>query len=104
MILYPVLTTQEELIASIRPGVTSVDSLYRDMQALLGKHLQSVGLIERDAQYLLARVHEFCPHHVSHHLGNSQSEIRLRLTDQSQGWTSMTAGGWTRSGPWNLGW
>jgi len=64
-----VLATQEELIASIRPGVTSVDSLYRDMQALFGKHLQSVGLIERDAQYLMARVHEFCPHHVSHYLG-----------------------------------
>ena len=29
-----VLATQEELIASIRPGVTSVDSLYRDMQVL----------------------------------------------------------------------
>ena len=27
-----VLTTQAELIASIRPGVTSVDSLYKDMQ------------------------------------------------------------------------
>lgn len=27
-----VLATQEELIASIRPGVTSVDSLYKDMQ------------------------------------------------------------------------
>ena len=27
-----VLNTQEELIASIRPGVTSVDSLYKDMQ------------------------------------------------------------------------
>ena len=29
-----VLATQEELIASIRPGVTSVDSLYRDMQVV----------------------------------------------------------------------
>ena len=27
-----VLNTQEELIASIRLGVTSVDSLYKDMQ------------------------------------------------------------------------
>ena len=64
-----VLDTQQSLISSIVPGGTSVDSLYRDMQTQLGQHLQEVGLIERDAQYLTARVHEFCPHHVSHYLG-----------------------------------
>ena len=63
-----VLDTQTSLIAGIVPGVTTIDSLYRDMQTLLGKHLTSVGLIEKDAQYLTARVHEFCPHHVSHYL------------------------------------
>ena len=63
-----VLDTQVSLISSIVPGVTSVDTLYRDMQAVMGKHLQMVGLIEKDAQYLSARVHEFCPHHVSHYL------------------------------------
>ena len=64
-----VLDTQTSLISSLTPGVTTVDSLYRDMQTLLGVHLQDLGLIARDAQYLSARVHELCPHHVSHYLG-----------------------------------
>lgn len=64
-----VLETQLSLISSIVPGVTTVDILYRDMQSLLAKHLQAVGLIDKEAQYLSARVHEFCPHHVSHYLG-----------------------------------
>ena len=41
----------------------------RDMQTCLGKHLQHLGLIEEGAEYLSARTHEFCPHHVSHYLG-----------------------------------
>ena len=64
-----VLETQLSLISSIRPGTSTVDSLYRDMQASLGKHLQHLGLIEEEAEYLTARTHEFCPHHVSHYLG-----------------------------------
>jgi len=64
-----VLDTQLSLISNIRPGITTVDSLYRDMQVVLGKHLQQLGLIEAGAEYLSARTHDFCPHHVSHYLG-----------------------------------
>jgi len=64
-----VLDTQISLIKTICPGISTVDSLYRDMQKTLGKHLQQLGLIEEGAKYLSARTHEFCPHHVSHYLG-----------------------------------
>jgi len=64
-----VLDTQQRLIASIVPGVTTIDGLYKDMQDILGKNLQSVGLIDKNTEYLTARTHEFCPHHVSHYLG-----------------------------------
>lgn len=64
-----VLDTQQRLIASIVPGVTTIDGLYKDMQDILGRNLQSIGLIDKDTEYLSARTHEFCPHHVSHYLG-----------------------------------
>ena len=34
----------------------------------LGKNLQSLGLIDKNSEYIGARTHEFCPHHVSHYL------------------------------------
>ena len=64
-----VLDTQLTLINNIQPGTTTVDSLYRDMQTILGKNIQQLGLIEKGAEHLHARTHEFCPHHVSHYLG-----------------------------------
>ena len=80
-----VLDTQQRLISSIVPGVTTIDGLYRDMQVItcqsgraiiffvqniLGKNLQSIGLIDpKEEKYMSARTHEFCPHHVSHYLG-----------------------------------
>ena len=51
-----VLETQLSLISSIVPGVTTIDTLYRGMQNLLAKHLQSVGLIDKNSQYLSARL------------------------------------------------
>jgi len=65
-----VLDTQQRLIHSIVPGVTTIDGLYRDMQDILGKNLQNIGLIDpNEEKYLHARTHGFCPHHVSHYLG-----------------------------------
>jgi len=64
-----VLETQQELLANIVPGVTTIDGLYRNMQEYLGKNLQSLGLIDKNSEYISARTHEFCPHHVSHYLG-----------------------------------
>lgn len=63
------LAVQLQLVAGIRPGLSSVDSLYRDMQQLLARELGSLGLVDRDGPYLSARVHDLCPHHVSHYLG-----------------------------------
>ena len=62
------LAVQLQLVAGIRPGLSSVDSLYRDMQQLLARELGSLGLVDRDGPYLSARVHDLCPHHVSHYL------------------------------------
>eukprot|EP00092_Neocalanus_flemingeri_P024502 GFUD01026570.1.p1 GENE.GFUD01026570.1~~GFUD01026570.1.p1 ORF type:complete len:491 (+),score=99.26 GFUD01026570.1:57-1529(+) len=65
-----VLDTQQRLIRGIVPGVTTINGLYNDMQDILGKNLQNIGLIDpNDEKYLSARTHEFCPHHVSHYLG-----------------------------------
>jgi len=64
-----VLDTQRKIIDSIVPGTTTVDGLYGKMQAFLGRNLQEIGLIDKNVEYLSAKTHEFCPHHVSHYLG-----------------------------------
>jgi len=65
-----VLDTQQKLIHSIEPGTTTIDGLYRKMLVLLGQNLLEIGLIRpEDEKYVGARAADFCPHHVSHHLG-----------------------------------
>lgn len=60
---------QQQLIAGIQPGVTSIDSLYRQMMPLLGSNLQALGLVAREEKLLQSATHQFCPHHVAHYLG-----------------------------------
>merc|ERR1719334_386963 len=64
-----VLDTQKKLIDSIVPGITTIDGIYTEMQSILGKNLQEIGLIDKNTEYRSAKVHDFCPHHVSHYLG-----------------------------------
>jgi len=71
-ILYEiVLECQTELIRGIQPDSTSIDGMYRNMQKLLGKGLQSAGLISSNHDEATATrfAHLFCPHNVGHHLG-----------------------------------
>ena len=75
------LAVQLQLVAGIVPGLSSVDSLYRDMQQLLARELGSLGLVDRDGPYLSARVHDLCPHHVSHYLvSRGLSSLDILLT------------------------
>jgi len=72
-----VLDTQQKLIESIKPGVTTIDGLYGDMMRVLGRNLQELGVIGRgvEVKQLAARTNAFCPHHVSHHLGMDVHDV-----------------------------
>eukprot|EP00095_Tigriopus_kingsejongensis_P007919 maker-scaffold1210_size55525-snap-gene-0.18 protein:Tk07919 transcript:maker-scaffold1210_size55525-snap-gene-0.18-mRNA-1 annotation:"probable xaa-pro aminopeptidase 3 isoform x1" len=75
-----VLDVQTKLLQSLEQvGQMSVDGLFAQMQADLGQNLVEIGLIPpTDNQFqLLARVHDFCPHHVSHYLGMDVHDTSL---------------------------
>lgn len=66
-----VLDTQNHIISNICSGSVSINGLYNLMQDILGKNLKEAGLISGKVDELNAKrlTREFCPHHVSHHLG-----------------------------------
>ncbi|KAL1505290.1 hypothetical protein ABEB36_004885 [Hypothenemus hampei] len=65
-----VLEVQKELI-ELCGKTPSLDALFECMCLLLGKRLQSLGLINVQPanNYLMKAAYQLCPHHVSHYLG-----------------------------------
>ena len=73
--LYEALVgVQRRLISGIVPGETTLDELYRRMQAELGKLLLEFGVFEESyssgsTAAVAAMTRKICPHHVSHYIG-----------------------------------
>ncbi|XP_066251091.1 xaa-Pro aminopeptidase 3 [Euwallacea similis] len=65
-----VLDVQKELI-ELCNKLPTLDALFECMCLLLGKKLQSCGLIamQPSNNYLMKAAYQLCPHHVSHYLG-----------------------------------
>ena len=71
-----VLATQQQLIASITPGETTIDRLYTDMLGILGANLGELGVLGRaEGRHLATRAQALCPHHVAHHLGMDVHDV-----------------------------
>ncbi len=83
--LYEALVgVQRRLIDGIVPGETSLDELYRRMQAELGKLLLEFGVFEESyssgsTAAVAAMTRKICPHHVSHYIGEESFLVNFFL-------------------------
>jgi hypothetical protein len=74
------------------------------IQDILGRNLQNIGLIDKDTEYLSARTHEFCPHHVSHYLVRLLLNSVMCFISFDRVWMCMTVVRLLRDNHCSQGW
>lgn len=101
-VLYDViLTVQKELIGIVQQhGGKTLDELFDTMCLKLGFYLQEVGLIPKSVSDLDLAVaaYKFCPHHVSHFLGQDVHDTPqiAKMTPLQPGMVfTIEPGNWT---------